>query len=692
MAHNVYATRPGTHASNLTFNNLNCNKVTLNWTSGDGAARVIVAKEGSLPTYTPEDGSVYSGDPSFGGSIEYPSAGDGNFIVYNANGTNFVNVTNLLPGKTYYFVIYEHDNNGSSTQYLTSNAPSITVVTYDVRLDFTIRIIDSCQMTNSFEFTNTSTSTVPGITYKFDFVNGTSTTSPVTHTFAGSGFKNVVLSSVTALTGCPASVSRNVKVFPKKIAYIDYALFKDTQCLESNYYEIQSVGIPMPFPSGLTYRWWFGDNDSSTFPKMRKRYKSSGTFNVQLELTIMSYAKPTACKDTLSFPLTVLPSPVGSITLNDTFQCLKHNGFAFDNPDNTLTFYKWYFGDNDSSDQRSTKHVYSDTGHYKVMHVAFANTGCKGRDTVDVHVLPNLNSRFSGLDTFYCESKTADILLPEINGGTYFGYPVTGNNLIPDQVGSFTLNYVVKDQYCSDTSFARFRVAPTPDPDLGNDTAVCSALSYTLDARESGTYLWNTNETTQQITVGATGQYQVTVTQDKCSASDTTAITFSTAPLVNIGSDTILCKGGGILLNAAFPKSSYLWSTGSTDSSIYAFNPGKYTVTVTNPCGTVQDSMFLFYQNEYCDLFMANAFSPGNDLVNGVFMPRGRNITVQLFQIYNRWGELVFETNVNDVGWDGSYKGELVQEGLYIWKLFYTTLNGPYIKKSNAFGQVLLIR
>ena len=692
MAHNVYATRPGTHASNLTFNNLNCNKVTLNWTSGDGAARVIVAKEGSLPTYTPEDGTVYSGDPSFGGSIEYPSAGDGNFIVYNANGTNFVNVTNLLPGKTYYFVIYEHDNNGNSTQYLTSNAPSITVVTYDVRLDFTIRIIDSCQMTNSFEFTNTSTSTIPGISYKFDFGNGTSTTSPVTHTFAGGGFKNVVLSSVTALTGCPASVSRNVKVFPKKIAYIDYTLFKDTQCLESNYFEIQSVGYLMPFPSGVTYRWWFGDNDSSTFPKMRKRYKSSGTFNVRLELTSTSFSKPTACKDTLFFPLTVLPSPVGSISLNDTFQCLKHNGFTFDNPDNTLTFYKWYFGDNDSSDQRSTSHVYSDTGHYKVMHVAFANTGCKGRDTVDVHVLPNLNSRFSGLDTFYCESNTADILLPEVSGGTYFGYPVSGNNLIPDQVGSFTLNYVVRDQYCSDTSSAGFRIAPTPDPDLGNDTAVCSALSYTLDARETGTYLWNTNETSPQITVGATGQYQVTVTQDKCSASDTTTITFSTAPLVNIGSDTILCKGGGIWLNAAFPKSTYLWSTGSTDSSIYAFNPGKYMVTVSNPCGTVQDSMFLFYQNEYCDLFMANAFSPGNDLVNGVFMPRGRNITVQLFQIYNRWGELVFETNANDVGWDGSYKGELVQEGLYIWKLFYTTLNGPYIKKSNAFGQVLLIR
>ena len=89
---------------------------------------------------------------------------------------------------------------------------------------------------------------------------------------------------------------------------------------------------------------------------------------------------------------------------------------------------------------------------------------------------------------------------------------------------------------------------------------------------------------------------------------------------------------------------------------------------------------------------MANAFSPGNDWVNNVFMPKGRNITVKLFQIYNRWGELVFETDQNNVGWDGTYQGEYVQEGLYIWKLFYNTVNGPYIKKNNAFGQILLIR
>jgi gliding motility-associated-like protein len=73
-------------------------------------------------------------------------------------------------------------------------------------------------------------------------------------------------------------------------------------------------------------------------------------------------------------------------------------------------------------------------------------------------------------------------------------------------------------------------------------------------------------------------------------------------------------------------------------------------------------------------------------------MPRGRNITVKLLQIYNRWGELVFETDQNNVGWDGTYNNKNADMGLYIWKLFYTVPNGPFVKKSNAFGQILLIR
>jgi hypothetical protein len=53
---------------------------------------------------------------------------------------------------------------------------------------------------------------------------------------------------------------------------------------------------------------------------------------------------------------------------------------------------------------------------------------------------------------------------------------------------------------------------------------------------------------------------------------------------------------------------------------------------------------------------------------------------------------LVFETDQNNVGWDGTYNNNNADMGLYIWKLFYTVPNGPFVKKSNAFGQILLIR
>jgi len=76
--------------------------------------------------------------------------------------------------------------------------------------------------------------------------------------------------------------------------------------------------------------------------------------------------------------------------------------------------------------------------------VAFANTGCQGRDTIDVTVLPNLNSGFSGLDTFYCASNAITTLIPNVKGGTFYGYPTIGDTLISNTVGSHTLTYIVK--------------------------------------------------------------------------------------------------------------------------------------------------------------------------------------------------------------------------------------------------------
>jgi gliding motility-associated-like protein len=690
---------PTLQPSNFTHNSEQCVSVNLQWVNGNGSARLIVAKKGSMPDFAPSDNSQYTGvahlgkwtAPRFGTNSD-------NFIVYNSNGTNSVKIDSLDPCSKYYFVIYEHDNNTSSTQYLITGAPMDTFTTYCTKLDFSVQYIDSCQIKNAYIFNNKSTSTVPGVKFWMFFADGDSSlTFPASHSYKIAGLIPAYIRAVSNFRGCQERYTKPVRVYQKKVVFIDFAQGHDTvQCLDGNLFQFKTGSYTNPLSATYGYRW-FAEKDTLSFSFFKYSFKTGGRKRVSLEITTNissgpnSY--PTSCKDTLVLEVLVRPSPAGNISAVDTSQCLTKNNFFFDNPDNTLKSFEWDFGDGNTSQSKSVVHHYATTGTYRVIHQAESTTGCKGKDTIFVRVYPDLDTKFTGLDTVYCASNKFVRLQQGKNKGKFFGYPTFGDSIKPNQVGTHTIGYAVKDSFCTDTSFQTFRVDRTPIPKLGRDTAICAAASYPLSANETGDqFLWSTGAITQSILALNSDQYFVDVTEGKCTGRDSVNLIFTTSPKVNIGNDTILCKGGGMRLNANTPLGTYLWNTGSRDSFIYAFTPGKYVVTVTNPCGVSRDSIFINFQTDYCDLFMANAFSPGNDKINYEFVPRGRNITVKNFQIYNRWGELVFETDTDNVGWDGTYKGDNCPEGLYIWKLFYTTVNGPYIKKSNAFGQILLIR
>ncbi len=706
------ATRPSIQASNFTVSQITCNSVQLNFAYGNGLARIIVATEGTVaPNFVPVDDNAYTPKPYFnliGNTAPKYGTPANCYIVYNANGTNFVKIDSLKPCTDYTFQIYEHDNNGNTTLYNTSMAPLITVTTYCLNLSFKTLFKDSCEIRNNYEFTNFSTSTIPGVTYSYDFSDGSGTVngpvgSTVSHSYVNRS--GVVLVKLTASPsyGCLADVYDKVRIYPKRVAIIDHTKFVDSiQCLESNYFVVDPKPVASPLAKSFTYRWFFGDSSVIDILRtMKHSYTKSGVYNVMLELLTNVNQKPTNCKDTLRFSIEVLPSPVGRITIGpDTTkraQCIKNNQFIFNNRDNNLTYFKWYFGDKDSSSLKTVAHSYKDTGTFQVIHVAYAANGCKGRDTNYVSVLPDISANFKGLSAEYCSSNQLVTLIPDSIGGVFSGgLPVAspGYTFSPNVVGSYTLKYVFATKYCKDSTVQSFKVNPTPKPAIGPDVVQCLTGAVTLDANYTiGSYLWNTGAVTQTIGVANSGEYIVKVTEGNCDASDTVLVVFSTEPIVELGKDTSVCKGNGLILRATNPgNSTYLWQDGSTDSLYYVYNSGKYSVVVTNACGTSQDSVFIFFQNDYCDLFMATAFSPDNDLLNAIFKPEGKNMTVKLFQIYNRWGEIVFETDQDNVGWNGQYKGKACEQDLYLWKLFYTTPNGRYIKKSNASGTVLLLR
>lgn len=122
---------------------------------------------------------------------------------------------------------------------------------------------------------------------------------------------------------------------------------------------------------------------------------------------------------------------------------------------------------------------------------------------------------------------------------------------------------------------------------LGVDTFVCFLDSIQLDAGNPGnSYLWSTGETTQTVTVpNGTGYWAQVEDSTGCTASDTILVGSLPHPVPLLGNDTTICDYDTLLLDAGYPGSTYLWSTGATTQTIEVDTGGTYWVEVINTDG-----------------------------------------------------------------------------------------------------------
>jgi gliding motility-associated-like protein len=129
-------------------------------------------------------------------------------------------------------------------------------------------------------------------------------------------------------------------------------------------------------------------------------------------------------------------------------------------------------------------------------------------------------------------------------------------------------------------------------------------------------------------------------------------------------------------LNASyFIDYSYLWQLDTTLSAFTINNPvaspripTTYYVSVSNQYCTLDDSVRVYIKDPVCEnpvVFVPSAFSPDNDGHNDLLLVNGNNITEMTFVVYNRWGQKVFETNDQTIGWDGTFKGQSLAPDVY---------------------------
>ncbi len=164
------------------------------------------------------------------------------------------------------------------------------------------------------------------------------------------------------------------------------------------------------------------------------------------------------------------------------------------------------------------------------------------------------------------------------------------------------------------------------------------------------------------------------------------------------GNDTTIVKGEHIYFNAT-GGSQYTWLPGTnlSDSSIpnpigYYPDTGHYSynVHIVSAFGCVSDAGVKVYVVGQPAFFIPTAFTPNGDGKNDIFKPTTIGYgSINYFRIYNRWGQLIYNSHSLEVGWDGTFGGAKVDMDTYYWVLSTVDRNG---KTENFKGNVTLIR
>jgi gliding motility-associated-like protein len=192
------------------------------------------------------------------------------------------------------------------------------------------------------------------------------------------------------------------------------------------------------------------------------------------------------------------------------------------------------------------------------------------------------------------------------------------------------------------------------------------------------------------------GIYTLTATNaDGCFIREVINLSVNPSPEIDISDSDSLCAGTLHFLDAGPGYENYLWQDGSVLQTYQASDAGEYRVEVVNSYGCTGRSIVWLIPCTL-ELTMPNAFTPDGNGINDIFRPVLLGDIVPsrfLMQIYNRWGELVYETNDYTAGWDGFVKGSLAPSGVYAYIISFEVPG--YINvtvKSPVRGSVTLLR
>ncbi len=174
-----------------------------------------------------------------------------------------------------------------------------------------------------------------------------------------------------------------------------------------------------------------------------------------------------------------------------------------------------------------------------------------------------------------------------------------------------------------------------------------------------------------------------------CDSIVTTVLTVYPLPVNFLPADTTMCIGKTLTITLS-GYNTVTWSSGLPGTSIDITQAGAYSAQVIDRFGCKGSDVINVLYDKCIPIQIPTAFTPNHDGKNDVFKPIiGAALANYRMQIWNRWGQLIFETRSYNQGWNGTYQGQIQPNGAYIYVFTFTDPDGvETIKK----GTLVLIR
>lgn len=517
----------------------------------------------------------------------------------------------------------------------------------------------------------------------------------------------VTLKAYTA-SGCMDTVKHNVIVNP--LPLVNYTANKTLRCDTAEFQLINSS------QGATSYEWKQADRLVSTQFVPMLYFNTPSLIDSTYLLKLIATTDK-GCKDSITKPITIKPLVIADFTSSGSTSCANLN-VVFSNQSKNATSCFWLFGDGTGSPLTSPQHKYTNTGNYDVKLIAYDAFGCSDTaerlNSVQVFEVPTANFLYSPPTVALPNSTINFSNLSFISSGNLthqwvFGDPASTQNSSSlenpthtfSDSGNYSVRLVVNSvNSCFDTMLQVIRIRPHPpvpaftlNPPVG-----CSPLTvqFINQSEYADSYQWTFDDgqtSTDRdpiVTFKFPGKYgaflrasgpggeQQLRKDEIVEVFDLPEANFFVTPI-----KMILPNSTITLTNISNNAVAYKWrivsegktyfSDSSKNSSFTFDKEGKYDVelVVRTDRGCL-DSMVRLNMVEVTKgghQFVGNAFTPDGDGINDVFKPVLQGVLSDhyTFEIYNRWGELVFLTHDINEGWDGTFDGKPANIDVYVW-------------------------